>query len=171
MTERDWRTINHRVLRHTTEVQTMESVYRRASLLFRRLQYADMPKTRFATRKQTKISYQKQSLFPFYQKNKGWPPYLTKPPMLYTNRKKYYYYMKIVQPKPPLELFPVMLVARKPKLKRNNKNFGSLKLIKREKIFISYEYVPKFIWFESGDNNIDELIHWNRIRTSQRLIP
>ena len=160
-------------LRRTTYEKSLLSSYRQTKRLYESAQYIDMPKTRRSTRHQTKKSYLKQQIFPFSHEKHKWYkyPFQQKPAVLQTNRKKYYYYMEIKRAEHSSHVYDTLVIARKRKCSTNNKDFGSLKLIKKEKISLSFEYIPKFVGFDTHDNNIDILINNNSIRTSHATNP
>ena len=125
-----------------------------------------MPKTRSSTRKQTEKSHLREVLHPSYRR--GEPPLNLRERgrILPTNRKKYYYYTKIIKAKAPDEIYDTLVIARKPKLPKNERDFGALKLVKKEKIAVPVMYVAKFIGFEENKEELDHWIRERRIRVS-----
>ena len=154
--------INDRRLRTSTRQRTFESEMRSENTNWD----SSMPKTRSSTRKQTEKSHLREVLHPSYRR--GEPPLNLRERgrILPTNRKKYYYYTKIIKAKGPREIYDTLVIARKPKLPKNQKDFGALKLVKKDKIGVPIMYVAKFIGFEDDKEELDRWIRERRIRVS-----
>ena len=150
-------------LRQSTVHQTLMSIHIARTRQIEADNYSFMPRTRPSTRRQTKKSILNERLFPFKHSDITQRRLST----LQTNRQKYYYYIKVKKATAPNEVFDTLIIARKPKLPKNNRNFGALKIVRKKKITITRNYIPEFVGFEDNTEDVDFLIHSHT--TSQNI--
>ena len=152
-------------LRQSTIHQTLISTHRARTREIETDNYRFMPRTRTSTRRQTKQSILNERLFPFNHHDITQRRLST----LQTNRQKYYYYMQVKKAATPNEVIDTLIIARKPKLPKNNRNFGALKIVRRKKITITRNYIPKFVGFEDNTEQVDFLIYSHPVASSQNI--